>query len=137
MPGWGTWRCPVPDYSEFPTTPTAWQEQQLRDWQIITPLSTEDPPRPERRGVDLTALVPGLFFVVLAVVLMAGAVLPIGLVTDGGLLWLVLIGGGVALLVSGLRRARRRRRPHGAGGARGRSAPPALRSGERRVGEEG
>jgi hypothetical protein len=40
---------------------------------------------------------------------MAGAVLPLGLVTDGGLLWLVLIGGGVALLVSELRRARRRR----------------------------
>ena len=31
------------DYSEFPTTPTAWQEQQLRDWQTVTPLSTEDP----------------------------------------------------------------------------------------------
>jgi hypothetical protein len=100
----------VPDYSEFPTTPTAWQEQQLRDWQIVTPLSTEDPPRPpQRRGVDLTALVPGLVFVVLAIVLMAGAVLPLGLVTEGGLLWLVLIGGGVALLVSELRRARRRR----------------------------
>ena len=99
----------MPDYSEFPTTPTAWQEQQLRDWQVVTPLETEDPPRPERRGVDLTALVPGLFFVVLAIVLMAGAVLPIGLVTEGGLLWLVLIGGGVALLVSELRRARRRR----------------------------
>lgn len=99
----------MPDYSEFPTTPTAWQEQQLRDWQIVTPLSTEDPPRPERRGVDRTALVAGLVFVVLAVVLMAGAVLPIGLVTEGGLLWPVLIGGGVALLVSELRRARRRR----------------------------
>ena len=75
----------------------------------VTPLETEDPPRPQRRGVDLAALVPGLFFVVLAVVLMAGAVLPLGLVTEGGLLWLVLIGGGVALLVSELRRARRRR----------------------------
>ncbi len=99
----------MPDYSEFPTTPTAWQDQHLRDWQVVTPLEIEDPPRPERRGVDLTALVPGLFFVVLAVVLMAGAVLPLGLVTDGGLLWLVLIGGGVALLISELRRARRRR----------------------------
>ena len=96
----------MPDYSEFPTTPTAWQEHA---WGEVTPLETEDPPGPERRGVDLTALVPGLFFVVLAVVLMAGAVLPIGLVTEGGLLWLVLIGGGVALLVSELRRARRRR----------------------------
>ena len=35
------------DYSEFPTTPTGWQERQARDWQTITPLSTEDaePPR--------------------------------------------------------------------------------------------
>jgi hypothetical protein len=95
----------VPDYSEFPTTPTAWQEAT---WQEVAPL--EVPPEPERRGVDLTALVPGLVFVVLAIVLMAGVVLPVGLVTGGGLLWLVLIGGGVALLVAELRRARRRRR---------------------------
>ena len=99
----------MPDYSEFPTTPTAWQEQQLRDWQIVTPLSTEDPPRPERRGVDLTALVPGLFFVVLAISVMAGAAFPLGLFADGGLLWLLLIGGGVALLLSEVRKARRRR----------------------------
>ena len=32
----------MPDYSEFPTTPTAWQEAQLRDWQTITPLETEE-----------------------------------------------------------------------------------------------
>ena len=99
----------MPDYSEFPTTPTAWQEQQLRDWQIVTPLSTEDPPRPERRGVDLTALVPGLVFVVLAIVLMTGLDLPLGLFRDGGILWLVLIGAGVALLMSEIRKARRRR----------------------------
>ena len=95
----------MPDYSEFPTTPTAWQEAA---WQEGAPV--EPPPPAERRGVDLTALVPGLVFVVLAIVLMAGVVLPVGLVTDGGLLWLVLIGGGVALLVAELRRARRRRR---------------------------
>ncbi len=99
----------MPDYSEFPTTPTAWQEQQLRDWQIVTPLETEDPPRPERRGVDLTALLPGLLFVVLALTVMVGAVLPIDLPFGGGLGWLLLVGGGVALLVSELRRARRRR----------------------------
>jgi hypothetical protein len=99
----------VPDYSEFPTTPTAWQEQQLRDWQIVTPLETEDPPRPERRGVDPTALLPGLLFVVLALTVMVGAVLPIDLLFGGGLGWLLLVGGGVALLVSELRRARRRR----------------------------
>ncbi|SNR99333.1 hypothetical protein SAMN06893096_101243 [Geodermatophilus pulveris] len=95
----------MPDYSEFPTTPTAWQEHA---WGEVTPLETEDPPSPARRGVDLTALVPGLVFVVLAVVVAAGAVLPLGVV-DGGLLWLVLVAGGVALLVSELRRARRRR----------------------------
>ena len=99
----------MPDYSEFPTTPTAWQEQQLRDWQIVTPLETEDPPRPERRGVDSTALLPGLLFVVLALTVMVGAVLPIDLLFGGGLGWLLLVGGGVALLVSELRRVRRRR----------------------------
>lgn len=95
----------MPDYSEFPTTPTAWQEHA---WGDVTPLEVEDPPPPQRRGVDLTALVPGLVFVVLAVVVMVGAVLPLAFV-DGGLVWLVLISGGVAMLVSELRRARRRR----------------------------
>ena len=51
------------DYSEFPTTPTAWQE---RAWQEIAPLETEDPPAP-RRSVDLVALIPGLAFVALAI----------------------------------------------------------------------
>ena len=98
------------DYSEFPTTPTAWQEQQLRDWQTVTPLSTEDPEPPARRHkADLTALVPGAFFVVLAIVLMAGVNLPVGLWEDGGFLWVVLIGAGIALLISELRKARRRR----------------------------
>ena len=98
------------DYSEFPTTPTAWQEQQLRDWQTVTPLSTEDPEPPaRRRRADLTALVPGAFFVVLAIVLMAGVNLPSGLWEDGGFLWVVLIGAGIALLMPELRKARRRR----------------------------
>jgi hypothetical protein len=98
----------VADYSEFPTTPTAWQDQQLRDWETVTPLATEDP-EPKRRKADLTALVPGLFFVVLAITLMAGVDLPVRLFEDGGFLWVVLIGAGVALLVSELRKARRRR----------------------------
>jgi hypothetical protein len=98
----------VADYSEFPTTPTAWQEQQMRDWETVTPLATEDP-EPPRRKPDLTALVPGLFFMVLAITLMAGADLPVRLFEDGGFLWVVLIGAGVALLVSELRKARRRR----------------------------
>lgn len=96
------------DYSEFPTTPTAWQEQQIRDWETVTPLSTEDP-EPPRRKPDRGALIPGLFFVVLAISLMAGVDLPVRLFEDGGFLWLVLIGAGVALLVSELRKARRRR----------------------------
>ena len=98
----------MPDYSEFPTTPTAWQEQA---WQEIRPLSTEDPERPPQhpdRKIDVVALVAGLFFVVVALVLMAGAQVP-WFLADGGLVWLFLIGGGVALLVSELRKAQRRR----------------------------
>jgi hypothetical protein len=98
----------VPDYSEFPTTPTAWQEAQLQDWQTITPLETEDVAPPRRRR-DLVALVPGVFFVVLAIVFMAGLDLPVALFQDGGILWLVLIGAGVALLMNEVRKARRRR----------------------------
>jgi hypothetical protein len=96
----------VPDYSEFPTTPTAWQESA---WLDVSPLEVEDPPPPVRRGVDRTALVPGVVFIVLAIVLMSGAALPFGFLADGGLLWLLLIGAGVALLVTEVRRARRRR----------------------------
>ena len=96
------------DYSEFPTTPTAWQEAQLRDWQTVTPLETEDAVQP-RRKPDLGALIPGVVFIVLAITLMAGVNLPIGFWEDGGFLWLILIGAGAALLVSELRKARRRR----------------------------
>ena len=96
------------DYSEFPTTPTAWQEAQAEDWQTVTALDTEDTP-PPRQVPDRVALVPGIFFVVLAIVVMAGVNLPLGLFQDGGILWLVLIGAGVALLMSELRKARRRR----------------------------
>ena len=88
------------DYSEFPTTPTAWQE--------ITALETEDaPPPPVRRAVDWVALIPGLVFIALAITLMTG-VEPF-LFADGGLIWIALIGGGVALLVSELRKVRRKR----------------------------
>jgi uncharacterized membrane protein len=98
----------VADYSEFPTSPTAWQEQQARDWQTVTPPETEDVAQP-RRSVDLGALIPGMVFVVLAIVLMTGVDLPLGLWKDGGLVWVLLIGGGIALLISELRKARRRR----------------------------
>jgi hypothetical protein len=98
----------VADYSEFPTTPTAWQERQARDWETIVPLSTEDP-EPPRRRVDLGALIPGVIFSFLAIVLMTGVDLPFGLWRDGGFVWVLLIGGGIALLISELRKARRRR----------------------------
>jgi len=99
----------VADYSEFPTTPTGWQERQLQDWQSITPLTTEDPAGPPKRHVDLGALIPGVFFVVLAVVLMTGVDLPFGLWRGGGFVWVLLVGAGIALLVSELRKARHRR----------------------------
>ena len=88
------------DYSEFPTTPTAWQE--------ITPLDIEDAaPAPRRRTVDWVALIPGLVFIALAITLMTGVEL--FLFDDGGLIWLALIGGGVALLLSEVRKVRRTR----------------------------
>jgi hypothetical protein len=98
----------VPDYSEFPTTPTGWQERALADWQSITPLSTEDEDRAPRRSVDVVALTAGVVFVVFAVLGLSGLSLTEGFLADGGVLWLVLIGAGVALLVNELRRARRR-----------------------------
>ena len=45
----------------------------------------------------------------MAVVLMTGVNLPFGLWRGGGFVWVLLIGGGIALLVSELRKARRRR----------------------------
>ncbi len=95
------------DYSEFPTTPTAWQEAQAADWQTVTPLATEEQ-TPQRR-VDRTALAAGLLFVALAVIGMTGLDLPDPWVDGGGPVWLILVLGGVALLVRELRRARRRR----------------------------
>jgi len=99
---------PEPDYSEFSTTPTGWQERQLADWQTVTPLTTEDPDRAGRRSPDVVALVAGAVFVLFAVLGLTGLSLDIGFLTDGGVMWLVLIGAGVALLVNELRRARRR-----------------------------
>ncbi|MQA33739.1 hypothetical protein [Modestobacter roseus] len=68
--------------------------------------SPTDPPR--RRDVDTTALVAGVFFIGLAVLLMTGIDLPLGWFNDG-FAWVLLIGAGLALLVNELRRARRRR----------------------------
>jgi hypothetical protein len=91
----------VADYSEFPTTPTAWQE--VDEW------PTEDPPPPVRRGVDMVALIPGVLFSLLAIALLADADIPLLLFRDGGVLWVLLIGGGALMLVGELRKARRRR----------------------------
>ena len=96
------------DYSEFPTTPTAWQEEHARGWEMVTPLETEDPPPPQRK-VDLVALVPGVLFAVLALTLMTGLELPDVMFRDGGLFWVVLFGIGIALLISELRKGRRTR----------------------------
>ena len=98
----------MPDYSEFPTTPTAWQEEHGRGWETVAPLETEDH-APPRRAVDMVALVPGVLFSVLALTLMTGVQLPEVLFRDGGLFWMVLVGVGVALLVAELRRYRRAR----------------------------
>ena len=94
------------DYSEFPTTPTAWQEQQ---WQMVAPLEVEDRPQPQpRRRFDVVSLVAGLVFIVFAVTVMVDVGLPVWLVEDGGVLWILLIGAGAALLVRELRKARHR-----------------------------
>jgi hypothetical protein len=97
----------VPDYSEFPTTPTAWQEAQ---WEEFRALAAEDPaPQvPQRRRPDLVALIPGVIFTVIAIVLMTGVDLPWTIFRDGGLVWVLLIGAGVLLLLSELRKLRRR-----------------------------
>jgi hypothetical protein len=100
----------VPDYSEFPTTPTAWQEAQWQEarWESVQQLSTEDPAPSAPRRVDLVALIAGLFFSALAIVLMAGVDLPLTLFRDGGVVWVLLIGAGVLLLLGELRRRGRR-----------------------------
>lgn len=79
----------------------------MADWQAVTPLETEDGTPPRRRP-DLGALIPGLVFIALAILLMSPADLPEELF-DGVLSWIVVIIAGIALMVSELRRSRRRR----------------------------
>ena len=62
-----------------------------------------------RGPVDRVTLVVGLLFSALAVLVLAGVDLSSGLFWNGGLIWVVFLGAGVALLVTELRRARRRR----------------------------
>jgi hypothetical protein len=102
----------VPDYSEFPTTPTAWQETQWQEarWESAQELTgPEEPQPPQRRRVDLVALVPGIFFCIVAIVLMTGVDLPLALFRGGGVAWVLLIGAGVLLLINELRKGRGRR----------------------------
>ena len=95
----------MPDYSEFPTTPTAWQE---RAWQEIAPLPSEDPPVPQRRRIDLVALIPGVAFITIAILVLTGADVPAEMFRGGGVLWALLIIAGVALLLREVRRGRKR-----------------------------
>jgi hypothetical protein len=97
----------VADYSEFPTTPTRWQEN-LWPEPITTP-EPAPPAPPARRSFDPVSLVAGLVFALLGTLVVSGVDLSGSPLWDGGLFWLVVIGGGVALLVTELRRARRRR----------------------------
>lgn len=79
----------------------------MADRRPETPLETEDGTAPRRRP-DLGALIPGLVFIALAILLMSPADLPEELF-DGVLAWIVLIVAGIALMVGELRRSRRRR----------------------------
>ncbi|MEU2347357.1 hypothetical protein [Modestobacter sp. NPDC049651] len=94
------------DYSEFPTTPTAWQEQAWPE-----PITTPDDLQPQEapRRLDRVSLVIGVLFSLFAVLVLAGVDLGADWLWGGGLLWLVLLGGGAALLVTELRRSRDRR----------------------------
>ena len=77
-----------------------------------TTASTTGDPAPEqaarRRDVDPASLIAGLLFIALAILLMSGIDLSIDWFGHG-IAWILLIGGGTALLVNELRRARRRR----------------------------
>ena len=97
------------DYSEFPTTPTGWQEAAGPGVGDRHPARPPRTPRPPQRRVDLGALVPGVLFVVLAIAADDRAATCRAVCGDGGSVWVLLIGGGVALLLSELRKARRRR----------------------------
>lgn len=69
--------------------------------------SSAGDPATRRRDVDPGALVAGVLFILVAVLLMAGVDLSVDWFDDG-IAWMILIGAGVALLVNEWRRARRR-----------------------------
>jgi hypothetical protein len=74
-------------------------------WQQVSPLETEDRPAPRR--VDVVALVAGVAFAVIALAGLTDITFGLDALAGGVLIALVLIGAGIALLVSELRRARR------------------------------
>ena len=78
-----------------------------QDTEVFPDTTTPGEPPARRREVERTPLIAGVLFIVLAIVLMSGVDLSAGWFSDG-LGWVLLIGGGLALLVSELRRARRR-----------------------------
>ena len=78
-----------------------------RETDVFAELAAPADPPARRRELDTTALVPGVLFIVLAIVLMSGVDLSIDWFGHG-IAWVVLIGAGVALLVNELRKARRR-----------------------------
>jgi hypothetical protein len=80
-----------------------------QDTEVVPGSLVPDAPGARRREVERVPLIAGVLFIVLAIVLMSGVDLSVGWFGQGGLLWLVLIGGGIALLVNELRRARRRK----------------------------
>jgi hypothetical protein len=80
-----------------------------QDTEVLPQSLTSGAETPRKREVERTPLIAGVLFIVLAIVLMSGVDLPVGWFGDGGLVWVVLIGGGIALLVNELRRTRRRK----------------------------
>lgn len=80
-----------------------------QDTEVFPEKTAPGAPPARRREVERTPLIAGVLFIVLAIVLMSGVDLSVGWFGDGGLVWVVLIGGGLALAVNELRRARRRR----------------------------
>jgi hypothetical protein len=78
-----------------------------QDTEVFPDTTTSGEPPARRREVERTPLIAGVLFIVLAIVLMSGVDLSAGWFSDG-LGWVLLIGGGLALLVSELRRARHR-----------------------------
>jgi hypothetical protein len=79
-----------------------------QDTEVFPEKTAPGAPPARRREVERTPLIAGALFIVLAIVLMSGVDLSTGWFGHGyG--WVLLIGGGIALLVNELRRARRRR----------------------------